>query len=41
MAENIRLRIILGEDDARKLILTVRTSDTIEQLCQEIKTFRV
>ncbi|CAI5682273.1 unnamed protein product [Oreochromis niloticus] len=38
MAQPIRLRIILGEDDARKLILPAGISDSIEQLCQEVKT---
>lgn len=38
MAEPIRLRIILGVDDARKLILPAGISDSIEQLRQEIKT---
>ncbi|XP_051778517.1 uncharacterized protein LOC127526633 [Erpetoichthys calabaricus] len=38
MAQPIRLRIILGEDDARKLILPAGISDSIEELCQEIKT---
>ncbi|KAL3976477.1 coatomer subunit delta [Sarotherodon galilaeus] len=38
MAQPIRLRIILGEDDARKLILPAGISDSIEELCQEVKT---
>lgn len=38
MPQPIRLRIILGEDDARKLILPAGISDSIEELCQEIKT---
>lgn len=38
MAQPIRLRIILRENDARKLILPAGISDSIEELCQEIKT---
>lgn len=38
MAQPLRLRIILGEDDARKLILPAGIPDSIEELCQTIKT---
>lgn len=33
-----RLRVILGENDARKLILPTGIPDTIEELCQTITT---
>ncbi|XP_034557216.1 uncharacterized protein LOC117825460 [Notolabrus celidotus] len=38
MTQPIRLRIILGENDARKLILPAGIPDSIEELCQTIKT---
>lgn len=38
MAQPIRLRIILGEDDTRKLILSTGIQDSIKELCQTIKT---
>lgn len=34
MIQPIRLRIILGENDARKLILPAGILDSIEKLCQ-------
>lgn len=37
MTQPIRLRIILGADDARKLILPAAIPDSIEELCQTIK----
>ncbi|TKS64894.1 hypothetical protein D9C73_027686 [Collichthys lucidus] len=38
MAQPIRLRVILGEDDARKLILPAGIPDSIQELCQTVKT---
>ncbi len=38
MAQPIRLRVILGKDDARKLILPAGIPDSIQELCQTIKT---
>lgn len=37
MAQPIRLRVILGEEDARKLILPAGIPDSIQELCQTIK----
>lgn len=37
MAQPVRLRIILGEDDARKLILPGGMPESTEELCQIIK----
>ncbi|XP_060796594.1 uncharacterized protein LOC132898947 [Neoarius graeffei] len=38
MAQPIRLKVILGEDDARKLILPAGIPDSIQELCQTMKT---
>lgn len=38
MTSPLRLRIILGEDDARKLILPAGTPVSIEDLCHTVKT---
>lgn len=38
MTQPIRLRIIIGDDDARKLVLPRGLPDSIEDLCQTIKT---
>lgn len=38
MTQPIRLRVILGEDDARKLILPAGIPDSIEELRQTMKT---
>lgn len=38
MAQPIRLSVILGEDDARKLILPAGIPDSIQELCQIVKT---
>lgn len=38
MTQPIRLRIILGDDDARKLVLPRGLPDSLEELCQTIKT---
>lgn len=38
MAQPIRLRVILGENDARKIILPTGIPDSIQELCQTMKT---
>lgn len=38
MTQPIRLRIIVGDDDARKLVLPRGLPDSIKELCQTIKT---
>lgn len=38
MAKTVKLRIILGENDARKLILPSGFPDSVEELCQIIQT---